>query len=116
MNVKEFVQSVLVQIAEGVQAANNEFAANKLTARANPPGANSECNGGTHYLPVSDTHEVSFSIAIAVDMAGASDANGCLVVVPGGITGASQFGTTTSNVSRVEFRVPLKLPRPQRIP
>ena len=114
MNVKEFVRSVLVQIADGVNAANDDFAKQRINAEVNPAGATEESRGSTHFVPVRDTHEVSFDIAITVEMSGSSEQGDFLLVVPGGIKGAEQGGTTSSNVSRVAFRVPLKFPRPKR--
>ncbi len=114
MNVKEFVRSVLVQIADGVNAANEDFAEKRISAEVNPAGATDESRGSTHFVSVRDTHEVSFDIAITVEMSGSSEQGDFLLVVPGGIKGAEQGGTSSSNVSRVGFRVPLKLPRPKR--
>ncbi len=117
MNVQEFIHDALTQIANAVQAANNTFSTQSSPAEANPAGAESESRGGLTYVSVSNTQMISFDIAVTVDETSqtSTEKKGglSLKVVSGGIGGSKSTETSSSSVSRLQFKIPLKLPRPK---
>jgi hypothetical protein len=117
MNVEEFVQATLVQIANGVESANKTFAEKSISAQANPAGAESESQGRTSFVPISNTQNITFDIAVTIDETSQSSsekkAGLGLKVVTGGLAGSQSLESSTSTVSRIQFTIPLKLLRPK---
>ena len=100
MNVQEFVHSTLAQIARAVDVTNKTFESESIAASAVPRGAESMSHGATTYQSVSDTFDIKFDIAVTVDLKQSSDVK---------VVDENSESRTTS--SRIQFSVPLKLPR-----
>jgi hypothetical protein len=115
MNVQEFMQESMFQIAAAVNDVNRRFTAEKMDAIANPEGAARRSRGGgVTYCSISDTQMIEFDIAVTV-----SQTEGQSKEIGGGLkvyvaSGSAGTGTTTeemrSSVSHLKFKVPLKLP------
>jgi hypothetical protein len=115
MNVQEFIQQSLYQIAAAVESANQQFVLEKIEARANPRGAtNHSAGGGFTYSTVSDTQMVDFDIALTATQSDGqtSGAGGGLkiYVASAGVESSNRSEATHSHVSRIKFKIPLKLP------
>ena len=100
MNVQEFVHSTLVQIARAVVMTNKTFESESLSASAVPKGAELNSHGSTTYQSVTDTFDIKFDIAVTVDSNQSNDVR---------VVNTDTESKTTS--SRIQFSVPLKLPR-----
>jgi hypothetical protein len=140
MDLKEFVQDVLVQIVEGVSTAQRKLGTS--TAKINPPLAQKaeQAPGGQwhstidkenlHAANLIATHYadgyadiIEFDVAITVESSGKEDSESeksgdggvKLHVLSAGISvqskQSSSSESTQSNVSRIKFRVPVQLPR-----
>jgi hypothetical protein len=113
MNIQDFVRDTLFQIASAVHEVNESFREHKLAAQANPPGGEIMTSMGSRDMPVSDTHNVEFDLAVTVARSQASTTSGTSkseLVVVGAALGES--APIPSVLSRVKFMVPLKFPRP----
>ena len=116
MNIQQFIHETLVQIATGVQNANDTFAEIGLPAQANPPGAEMESRGSTTYRSVSNVHTIKFDIAVEVCESTESNNDGKtgfdLKILSGSIGSDRTASSSQSTTQRLEFSVPLKLARP----
>jgi hypothetical protein len=139
MDLKEFVQDVLVQIIQGVSDAQRKLGVS--TAKINPPLAEKaeQTPGGQWYSTIDKdnlhaanliaTHYaggyadiVDFDVAITVESSGKETSESAkggdgglkLHVVSAGISVQSKQSSATestqSNVSRIKFRIPVQLP------
>lgn len=117
MNIEEFVHATLIQVAAGVEAANRTFAEKSISAQANPAGAEAQSQVGTSYEKITNTQNIAFDIAVTVDESSQSSSDKKaglgLKVVSGGLSSSQALESSTSTVSRIQFTIPLKLPRPE---
>jgi hypothetical protein len=103
MELKEFISTTLTEIQEGVQKAIDTSSANKTKGAINPvwgtPG-------------VKDVQKVQFDIAVTVADKTTGSGGGGIKVVGIKIEGAREKINETSNISRIQFSIPLIPPVP----
>lgn len=118
MNLTTFIRESLVQIARGIEEANDALA--DTTAKVNPRGIAPSPKGDTKfygYLNEDDTvkyrrvvQEIEFDIAVHVSEG--TETKGGIGIMVGSIGlgshGKSQAGSTSE--SRLKFTVPMVLP------
>ena len=116
MQLHEFVETTLVEIVEGVVHANEHFEKSEIDGAANPPGAERVSRSGTDHLGVSNVHAIAFDVAVTVDetICGTSEkkAGIAIKVLSATIGKATSLESSHSSVSRLQFTIPLQLPRP----
>ena len=110
MNVKEFVTDALVQIASGVDDANNRFAEANIDALANPPGGKVESQRGTTHLAIPDVQMIQFDIAVTVEAQTNTQGNAGIGISVLTLGTQGETSKSNANVSRIQFKIPLRLP------
>lgn len=101
MELKDFIAVTLVEIQQGVQAAINKTIASEVSGVINPCWGNI---GATHI------QNVQFDVAVTVvEKSGVSGEAG-ISVVGVKIGGGGSGSTETSNVSRIQFAIPVVPP------
>ena len=115
MELKEFIKETLVQIAEGVKLAQDDYA--KLGGKVNPDGMYEYSQDITHGNPgkyqtdrKTPLSRVDFEISLS-DEAGESGKSGIGVLL-GALTLGSvgEDNNKTTSLTKVRFSVPVKLP------
>ena len=96
MKVREFVKETIIEIIQGVNDANDHLIETKQPGRAEP---------------ASTLEPVTFDIAVTVESENQGEGKGNLSVVGIGFGGKVQSTASEATVSRVQFKVPLSLPR-----
>ena len=115
MDLKEFIQQALVQVAEGLTSAQAPI--QNLGGMLNPSLSGNHEDLGKHGLLLafhSTVSVVTFDIALTANT-GQGTKGGIGVIVGAvslGSTGESK--TESSTVSRIKFAVPMMLPPPQK--
>ena len=104
MELKDFITATLTEIQSGVQAAIDSTIKNKVGGAINP------CWGGTKDISVSQIQKVQFDIAVTVSDKTAGSAEAGIKVVGIKIGGSGSEATETSNVSRIQFSIPIVPP------
>jgi len=107
MELKDFIETALTQLIEGVNSASKFAKSNG--AEINPASLKGELNGG--YNANRKVADIKFDIAIAVSegtgtKAGISVLGGAINLGAGGESKAEN-----SVVSRIQFTVPIALPK-----
>ena len=119
MNVQEFIEESLFQIAAAVHSTNKRFALSDFRAVANPNDAERRSKGSTTYVGVTDTEYIDFDIAVtASESHGLSDVKGGklgISVVSVGADSGRTSESLKSSVSHLKFKIPLKLPPPLKL-
>ena len=111
MDLKEFVKESLVQIIEGVKAAQD--ATTGTTARINPSGmAFGDIKGLKQYELSTYISAENIEFDIAVTVSEGESAKGGIAVLAGLIGGKAQAGfeNVSSYASRIKFQVPVLFP------
>lgn len=110
MNIEEFVTNALVQIAQAVCNTNLKLGELEIDATANPAGVNHVSVQSITYNSIADTQIIEFDLAVTVenDTKTQGNAGVGLSVLKLGTEGSSASSKT--NVSRVSFKIPLRLP------
>ena len=107
MELKDFIAGTLVQIVEGVHAAQKQVV--ELGGNVNPYYRKETPGFGTNYKP-SEVQNVSFDVAITAQENSASKGGGGVVVVGIALGKRNESSDSSTSVSRVAFTVPLGLP------
>jgi hypothetical protein len=111
MELEEFVKSTLVEVVRGVTSAQEEMRGSG--ARVNP-----------HMRAISKEHSIgqpegfggqhvdymNFDIAVTVQSEQEAKGGGGIKVMGLGVGVDASTGSSTSNVSRISFKVPLMFP------
>lgn len=116
MELKEFVKESLVQIIEGVKAAQD--ATTGTTARINPTGmAFGDMKGQRPYDSSTNISLGNIEFDIAVTVSEGESAKGGIAVLAGLIGGKAQAGfeNVSSYASRIKFQVPVLFPSGKEI-
>lgn len=104
MDVKEFVRDTLIQIVEGVIAAHEAVKGQ---------GASVNAHDELHALPSDsrnrEIREVAFDVAVTTESSTGAEAKVAVWSIGLGADGSS----ASSVVSRIQFKVPVALPRPK---
>ena len=115
MNLKEFVTTALVEIAEGVQDAQVQY--KKTGGAVNPCHIQRDNTSGLFYKGKSGLPDDQFSITNIefeiglADNSGSEQKTGIGVVFGAiGLGGNKKEQENTASVTRVKFSVPVKLP------
>lgn len=101
MNLKTFISATLIEIQSGVQAAIDHTVKHKVGGAINPSW------GGTKDISASLVEKVQFDIAVTVSDKATGSAEGGINVVGINIGGSGSDSTETSNVSRIQFSIPI---------
>jgi hypothetical protein len=112
MNLSEFVAATLKQIAEGVQAAQG--AVNAAGGTVNPPSSTPTFDSGDIQLAISSGQRLtSVSFDVALTVVEESDSKAGIGIATGivGLGGSKVSKASETSVSRVQFNVPVLLPR-----
>ena len=104
MELKDFITATLIEIQSGVQAAIDHAVKNKIGGAINPSW------GGTKAINGSLIEKVQFDIAVTVSDKTAGSAEGGIKVVGLKIGGSGSGSIETSNVSRIQFSIPVVPP------
>ena len=117
--LKDFVRDTLSQIAEGVdefessQTGTDQNAATARPEIATDPSdaSKSTAAAGFLYLGYREGYAtiVDFDVAVTTEENEAKKAGGGIKVVPFRVEGGLESGVANTSVSRVSFRLPLKL-------
>lgn len=101
MELKDFISQTLVEIQGGVQDAINTTIANKTMGAINPVWGTSDD------IHRRDLQTVDFDIAVTVSDKTTGEANAGIKVAVFKIGGEASGSTKTSNVSRIQFSIPI---------
>ena len=101
MELKDFISQTLVEIQAGVQDAINKTIANDTRGAINPVW------GARDAISRQDIQKVNFDIAVTISEKSAGNAEGGIKVVALKIGGGISESTETSNVSRIQFSIPI---------
>ena len=114
MDLQEFVQESILQIARAVAGAQRIAAEERLGAIVNPLVKQTKTGGGYVGEPGSATRraeEVAFDVALTVSESAATEKGGGakarLHVFSGDVGGSTSKTNESSAVSRVKFAVPV---------
>ena len=115
MDLEEFVHQSLFQIASAIHKTNQTFKTEGLDAQANPAGGLSRTKGGSSsFMSFPDTQTIEFDVAITVSQSttdSTTKKGGLQIsVVNAGVGKEASNENSNSTVSRLRFKVPLKLP------
>lgn len=118
MDLKEFVTKTLVQIVEGVQAAQTTVLTDALidpssNALINPSSTEREGSrmvAGKDYKAVRFVHNVEFDVAVTVSSGSEAKGGAGLFVAAIGMGAQAQKSTENIAISRVRFEVPIAFP------
>ncbi len=114
MDLQEFIQQSLIQIAHAVRDVNQSFASESLDARVNPAGILHRSMSSEIHGSLPDTQIIEFDVAVTVTASGeeTSSKKGSLALsIVGASVGKEKTAEqTNSSVSRLRFKIPLKLP------
>ena len=104
MTLKDFITATLVEIQGGVQAAIDQTIKNKVGGAINPSW------GTTKNIKASLIEKVQFDIAVTVADKSSGSAEAGIKVVGIKIGGSGSGSMETSNVSRIQFSIPIVPP------
>jgi hypothetical protein len=104
MELKDFISATLIEIQSGVQAAIDQTIKDKIGGAINPSW------GGTKDINASLIEKVQFDIAVTVADKTSGSAEAGIKVVGIKIGGGGSGTTETSNVSRIQFSIPIVPP------
>ncbi len=108
MDLKAFVEASLVQIIEGVQAAQAGTEASGALINPNPsPGFKGKRMGAAG-LTIQD---VEFDVAVTVAKGQEKKGGLGLVVGPVALGGGAKSDAQSSSLNRIRFAVPIALPQ-----
>ena len=107
MELKDFIAGTLVQIVEGVHAAQKQVG--QLGGNVNPYTREHAPGFGTRYTR-GPTQDVSFDVAITAQENSASKEGIGVVVAAIALGKRNETSDSSTGVSRVAFTVPLALP------
>jgi hypothetical protein len=114
MNVQEFIRDTLVQIATAVQETNEKLAEIGIDAAVNPRGANLVSTLSATPKAIPDTQEIRFNIAVSAESETSTQGNAGVGISVLNLGTQGETAKSTSNVSRIEFAVFLRLPMASR--
>jgi hypothetical protein len=116
MTVKEFVEDTLVQIVEGVQAAQLRIAKSGAAINRHGMTLMYEQLEGRRYDPLTAEVEELVRFDIAVTVEGGTGTKGGVGVFLGAVALGSQGQSSSKDaqVSRVQFAVPVVYPATRR--
>lgn len=115
MGLKEFISQTLVQIAEGIQDANQQL--EKMDAAINPhffhlkpPGspAYGEIDKDCSYQRV--VQLIEFDVAVSTEKIEGAQATLGIIIASIGTKGGASTEKSNSSVSRIQFGIPMVLP------
>jgi hypothetical protein len=101
MELKDFITATIVEIQSGVQAAIDHAVKNKIGGAINPSW------GSVKAINASLIEKVHFDIAVTVSDKTSGNAEAGIKVVGIKIGGGGSGSTETSNVSRIQFSIPI---------
>jgi hypothetical protein len=104
MELKDFITATLTEIQSGVQGAIDHAVKNKLGGAINPFW------GATKQMNKSLIEKVQFDIAVTVSDKSTGSAEAGIKVVGIAIGGDRSKSAETSNVSRIQFSIPIVPP------
>src|SRR4051794_4180014 len=104
MELKDFITATLIEIQSGVQAAIDHAIKNKVGGAINPSW------GGTKDINAKRIEKVQFDIAVTVSDKSAGAAEGGIKVVGIKLGGSGSASSEMSNVSRIQFSIPIVPP------
>jgi hypothetical protein len=104
MELKDFITATLVEIQAGVQGAIDQTIKNKIGGAINPSW------GSTKDIKASLIEKVRFDIAVTIADKTAGSAEAGIKVVGIKLGGGGSGSTETSNVSRIQFSIPIVPP------
>lgn len=114
MDLQEFIQQSLIQIAHAVREVNQSFASESLEARANPAGILQRSKSSEIHASLPDTQMIEFDVAVTVTESGeetSSKKGGLTLSIVGASVGKEKTAEqSNSSVSRLRFAIPLRLP------
>ena len=101
MNLQEFIQESLIQIARATVEANKTFKTDGLKASVNVDGLN-------------HSHKIDFDVAVTAETTGGSSGHAGLKVLSFGLGGETSSEASHSMASRIHFSIPIRLPIPSQ--
>jgi hypothetical protein len=104
MELKEFIATTLAEIQQGVQAAIAS------TSRSGTSGVINPCWGTVNDIDKSHIQFVQFDVAVTVSDKTTTSAQGGISVVGIKIGGDGSLSAERSNVSRIQFAIPVVPP------
>lgn len=104
MELKEFITATLIEIQSGVQGAIDHVVKNKVGGAINPFWGDAKKINSTLI------EKVQFDIAVTVSDKSAGSAEAGIKVVGIAIGGDHSKSAETSNVSRIQFSIPIVPP------
>jgi len=104
MELKDFISATLTEIQQGVQAAINKTLSSKTNGAINP------CWGTTTDIGSGHIQNVQFDVAVTVVEKTEGSAEAGIRVVGFKLGGGGSGSTETSNVSRIQFSIPIVPP------
>lgn len=112
MDLKEFVQEAIVQIAAGVKGAQDNV--RSLGAIVNPAISSVTEAGGAYFGTLDEGHHVflaNFDVAVSVTQTSGTEGGGKLsVATVFNVGGSGHSVNTSATSSRLSFKVPVALP------
>lgn len=100
MEIKTFVETTLLQIVEGVKAAQDK--AQKFGGAV---------NFSTRLISGREPDIIEFDIAVTTSETGEDKAGAGIFVAGFGLGGQTKTSDATTNISRIKFKVPVHLPK-----
>ncbi len=116
MELKDFVKHTILDIAAGIQEANEAAVAQGIDFKANPKPIYFRSEGNVEYMPSStgrDTKQVEmikFDVAVTSTGTITGEAGAGINVAGFKVGGAGEVKDENENVSRIKFEVPVLLP------
>jgi hypothetical protein len=108
MNLKEFVTQSLLQIMEGVQAAQGQVRGNALIVPPARGTGKTVADGDVE--PWRHIHKVEFDVAVTASSGSEAKAGAGLVVAAIGLGAQALKSTENTAISRIRFEVPIAFP------
>jgi hypothetical protein len=117
MKLKDFVKHTILDIATGIQEANDEAISMKIDLKANPKPIYFRGPGNVEYMPDSgsrdDTKQVEmikFDVAVTSTGTVSGEAGAGINVAGFKVGGSGEVKNENENISRIKFEVPVLLP------
>jgi len=117
MDLKDFVKHTILDIAAGIQEANEEAASKNIDLKANPKPIYFRSEGNVEYMPSTtardDTKQVEmikFDVAVTSTGTITGEAGAGINVAGFKVGGSGEVKDENENVSRIKFEIPVLLP------
>jgi hypothetical protein len=120
MNLKEFVQHALVQVAQGIEGANTDL--KDSDALVNPQhvevkGDNSRAYGfvDEDHIPTRTVELIQFDVAVSAEKAKGSEGGIGIMVGSVGLGAKGKSDISNSSQSRIQFSIPMVFPSSNKL-